>query len=142
MIITFCGHSDFYEKGDIAKRVQEAIEEAAKGEKVEFFLGGYGNFDRFAYSRAKEYKEKHNNAKIIFVTPYQTESYLEYKAYNYDEIIYPFEDKVIPRFAITYRNKWIIERSDFVIAYVKRSFGGAYKMLKQAEKAKKQIFYL
>lgn len=142
MIITFCGHSDFYEKEDMAKTVMEAIEKIGKGKKVEFFLGGYGNFDNFGHRIAKEYKLKHNETRIVFVTPYQTESYLEYKAYNYDEIIYPFEDKVIPRFAITYRNKWIIEGSDFVIAYVKRSFGGAYKMLKQAEKAKKQIFYL
>ena len=33
----------------------------------------------------------------------------------------------LPRFAIAFRNRWMIKKSDYVVTYVTRSFGGAYK---------------
>ena len=141
MIITFCGHSDFRETGDIRERMIRRITELVNGEAVEFFLGGYGNFDTFAYSVAKSYRDANANAnaKLVFVSPYQTESYLKSRVGFYDESIYPLEEKVPPRFAISYRNKWMVEHADAVIAYVKRTNGGAYQTLKHATKLKKHI---
>lgn len=139
MIITFCGHSDFYESGDIRTMLMDIIKELANGENIEFFLGGYGKFDAFAYSVAKEYKKTYGNAKLVFVSPYQTESYLKNRVDDYDESIYPLENKVPPKFAISYRNKWMAEKADAVIAYVKRENGGAYQTLKHAEKSGKMI---
>ena len=139
MIITFCGHSDFYETGDIKERVLSIINELAKGEGVEFFLGGYGRFDSFAYEVAKEYQKEHTDSKLIFVSPYQTESYLKKRVEIYDESIYPLDGKVPLKFAISYRNKWMVENADAVIAYVKRSIGGAYQTLKHALKHNKTV---
>ena len=139
MIITFCGHSDFYDSDNISTKLLDILNDVINGENVEFFLGGYGRFDSFAYSIAMEYKKTHGNAKLVFVSPYQTESYLKNRVVGYDESIYPLENKVPPRFAISYRNKWMAEKADVVIAYVKMENGGAYQTLKYAEKAGKRI---
>ena len=48
----------------------------------------------------------------------------------------------LPRFAISKRNSWMIEKSDTVIAYVKRNFGGAAKSRDIAVKKKKIIINL
>ena len=142
MIITFCGHSDFSEQVGMRKQALEIIESVSMGEAVDFYLGQYGNFDSFGFGVAKEYKATHSDSKLIFVTPYLAKSYLSTRTNGYDEVIYPIEDNVPPRFAISYRNKWIVEKSDIVIAYVKRSSGGAYQTLKYAEKHNKKIFRL
>lgn len=54
----------------------------------------------------------------------------------FDDTIYPDIEKVPPGFAIIKRNEWMIDNSDFLIAYVKNDFGGAYKTLQYAEKKK------
>ena len=51
-------------------------------------------------------------------------------------------ESVPPRFAIEYRNKWMIDHSDIVVTYVRRSFGGAAKFKKLAQKKKKTVIEL
>ena len=48
-------------------------------------------------------------------------------------------ENVPKKFAISYRNKWMIEKSDYVVAYIMRTFGGAYKFKTMAEKKGKRI---
>ena len=41
--------------------------------------------------------------------------------------------------AITYRNRWMVDKSDYVITCVNRNFGGAAKAKEYAEKHRKNI---
>ena len=52
MIITFFGHSNYVTHLVHEQKALEYIEKVAGEAKVEFFLGGYGNFDSFAISCA------------------------------------------------------------------------------------------
>ena len=61
---------------------------------------------------------------------------------EYDLIIYPEIEEKPRKYAITYRNKYMIEKSDCVVAYVERSFGGAYSTYKYAKRMGKEIFNL
>ena len=54
----------------------------------------------------------------------------------FDESIYPDIEKTPPRFAIVKRNEWMINNSDFLIAYVEHNWGGAAKTLEYAKKKK------
>ncbi len=55
----------------------------------------------------------------------------------YDTIVYPeIESKPI-RLAITYRNKWMIENADYVVAYVNHNWGGAYRSYVYAKNSRK-----
>lgn len=140
MIITFCGHSDYTSKLQDEKDLFNLIEKVSQGNKVDFYLGGYGNFDKFALKCAKKYKEKYQNTKIIFITPYvdnwlNSRKDIIYK--NYDEIIYPEIENVPKKFAILKRNEWMIKKADYLFAYVNLHFGGAYKTLFYAHTNKK-----
>ena len=143
MIVTFCGHSSFCKTEEYEKKVLSFFEERIGDSAVDFYLGGYGNFDSFAYDCAKKYKATHPKASLIFVTPYFDISYqknhLEAIKSKYDDIFYPeIEDK--PRkFAITYRNRYMVEVADCVIAYVTHDWGGAYTTYRYAKGKGKEI---
>ena len=51
-------------------------------------------------------------------------------------------ESVPTRFAIEFRNKWMIDHSDIVVAYVTRSFGGAAKFRDLAKKKGKTVIDL
>ena len=143
MRITFFGHADFSESDAIRERLVKLLRERASGVDVEFLFGGYGGFDRFAYGVAKDFIGC-SSSKLVFVTPYITEEYsknhLSYQKTRFDSIIYPEIENKPKRFAITYRNRYMVECADIVIAFVKRTRGGAYTALKYAQKMGKDIY--
>ena len=115
-----------------------------ENKQVDFYLGGYGNFDTFAYSCCKSLKQSNKNINLHFITPYITLDYqtnhLKALSKDYDTIIYPqIEDKPL-RYAITYRNQWMIDKADIFIACVTRKYGGAYKTLCYAKRKGKTIY--
>lgn len=145
MVITFCGHSNYVSDSKDEERLLNYLETVLQGSYVEFYLGGYGGFDDFAFKCAKKYKRKHKNVKLVFITPYLGEWLNKRKDYieeRYDEIIYPDIENVPLRFAISKRNEWMIKKADYVVGYVKTHYGGAYKMLLYARKQKKQYINL
>lgn len=140
MIITFCGHSDYLEHKEDEESLLSLLETIANGRHVDFYLGGYGKFDAFAKKCAEKFKETHNDAKIIFVTPYLNkwlDDRREYLEKEYDEILYPELENTPLRYAISKRNEWMINHSDYLIAYVRTHFGGAYNALLYADKHNK-----
>lgn len=82
----------------------------------------------------------YGNASHILVLPYLTTKYLNneesFKAY-YNEIeICEKSANAHFKAAIQIKNRYILDRSDLVVCYVKRKFGGAYQALRYAEKRK------
>ena len=65
---------------------------------------------------------------------------MEYCNRIYDETVYPEIEKKPLRFAIVYRNRWMVEMADYVVAYINRDWGGAYKTYEHAKRKKKPIF--
>ena len=142
MIITFCGHSHYTESKEDELKILSVLENKVGDNYAELFLGGYGAFDDFARRCGVKYKEKHPNIKLIFITPYITPDYqknhLQYKKDLYDEILYPELENVPLRFAISHRNKWMVNKADIVIANVNNSCGGAYQTYKYAKNTGKE----
>ena len=58
---------------------------------------------------------------------------------GYDSTVYPPLETVPRRFAISHRNRWMVETSDVVVAYVLHDWGGAAATLRCAKQKKKQI---
>ena len=139
MTVTFCGHSQYFGKGEDEQKILSLLLQLVGDSPAELFLGGYGAFDDFARKCGRKYQKEHPNTKLVFVTPYMNK---ECKKDLYDDIIYPpIEDKPL-KFAILYRNRWMVENSDFVIAYITHTWGGAYQTYKYAKRQKKQIYNL
>ena len=146
MIVTFCGHDQFSKSEEYEQKLLAFLEEKVGDLPGDMYLGGYGSFDGFAYDCCKKYKETHPNVSLVFVTPYLTIDYqknhLNYQKIKYDSILYPeIEDKP-KRYAITYRNKYMVEKADFLVAYVSHNWGGAYTTYKHAKRKGKEIFNL
>ena len=139
MTITFFGHADFRGNELFEQKIISVLREKKPDE---VFLGGYGEFDRFAYNCTQKYKKSEAPAlRVCLITPYLDPKHKKglSDSYEYDEIIYPPIENIPPRFAISRRNEWMIDNSGCLIAFVERSFGGAYKALKYAEKRKKEL---
>lgn len=67
----------------------------------------------------------------------------EYTTLDYTNTIYPEGLETVPRrFAISHRNKWIVENSNAVICYVNHTWGGAYQAVILAEKRNLSIINL
>ena len=145
MRICFFGHSEAYCSDEVRHRLVVLLSDLVNEGDCEFWFGGYGRFDDMAYSCASHVTSSFE-IKKIFVTPYITESYqknqLEYKKYKYDCMIYPEIESVPLRFAISARNRWMVENADIVICYINHLSGGAYTAIKHAKKHCKRIINL
>ena len=144
MVVTFCGHAQFTKSEEYEQKILAFLEKTVGYCRADMYLGAYGDFDSLAYDCCKRYKENHPNVSLIFITPYMTAEYqqrhLKYQRLRYDDIIYPeIEDKPL-KFAITYRNKWMVDQADYVICGITHTWGGAYKTYQYAKKKKKYIY--
>ena len=148
MIITFLGHSSLYNCENLLEEIKRTIMKNINGEdNVCFYCGGYGDFDNLCAEACRLVKNEQENSEIVFVTPYITELQQEKMKYLvdsklYDSIIYPPLECVPLKFAISKRNEWMVDRADLIIAYVKHTYGGAYKSFLYAKRRKKHIINL
>ena len=136
--VTFCGHRSLagVDVGRLKKLLGEQIEYAIKCGTEEFLLGGYGDFDILCANTVKEYKCTYPHIKSVLVI-----AYMDKECNNdlYDCSEYPPIENVPKRFAISKRNEYMVNSSDYVIAFVKNNFGGAYDTLKYAKRKKKDV---
>lgn len=146
---SFAGHNEVYQ-ANIEHLLDNTIRKiiTSEIEPYHFLVGGMGEFDAKAASAVR--KAKHNfphlEIKLILVLPYLTQEVNQNKAYYeqlYDEIVVPIELAGIHyKSAIPKRNRWMIDESDLLIAFVYRDFGGAHTTLKYAMKKNLHIINL
>ena len=143
MIVTFCGHRDTVLSKGVKQQLEQVLRKVLeKAPNTLFYLGDYGRFDGLCNSVLKELQAEYPVLRRIFVTPYLDPSYghFQYVYDYYDEVLYPFTDRVLKRFAIVKRNQWMVDKADYVIAYVEHGWGGAAKTLDYA--IRKKIPYI
>ena len=57
--------------------------------------------------------------------------------------IYPEGIECVPKkYAISYRNDWIVKKADMVICYITHNYGGAAKFVEKACKNRKIVYNL
>ena len=135
-MVTFCGHREVQEPEKVRKWLYETVSGLILEGADVFYLGGYGGFDRMALSVVNHAKEAHPSLKAILVLPYLDRS-MDLDAY--DGSIYPPLEKVPQRYAISRRNRWMVDQADVVVAYVIHEWGGAATTLRYAEAKRKTI---
>lgn len=114
-------------------------------EFVEFLLGRDGEFDLLAASVIRRCKERFGgeNSAMILVLPYMTAEYRDneqaFLSY-YDEVqVCEASAGAHYRAAHGLRNRWMVDRSEMVIACVQRQSGGAYRAMRYAQETEKRI---
>ncbi|MBE6912588.1 MAG: DUF1273 domain-containing protein [Ruminococcaceae bacterium] len=101
-----------------------------------FYVGNNGEFDRTVRRALKDLKEVYPEIKYYVVLAYMPRNDGE----DYSDSIYPEGLENVPkRFAISWRNEWMIKQSDYVIGYVDHPFGGAHNFFEKAKKKEKKV---
>ncbi len=129
----FIGHSKVPE--EITARLAAAVERHIIEYGVtEFLVGNYGQFDRMGAAAVKEAKTQHPNVKLYLMLPYLPEHERPLPDMTgYDSAVYPEGMENVPyRLAIPRLNRIMVLKSDYAIACVTHSWGGAAATLKQA----------
>lgn len=142
-VCTFFGHAD--SPTNIKKEIKKVIDDLILQKGVTtFYVGSNGNFDRMGQSVLIDLKKQYPNLECCTVLAYMPGIKSEFDTgYEKLETLYPDGlEKVPKRFAIDWRNKWMVQQSDYVISYVCHSFGGAAKYMELAKRKKKIVYNL
>ena len=135
--VTFFGHRDTPKEIEPALRLTLIYLIENKNATV-FYVGNHGNFDAMVRRQLEDL------SKTYSIKYYVVLAYMPGKNDTPDEhSILPEGIETVPRrFAINYRNKWMLTKSDIVVTYVTRNFGGAIQFKETAEKQRKVIIDL
>ena len=125
----------------LKERIKAEIINLIENEDVtEFLVGELGGYEKDAYDTVLEVQKDYPNIRIILVISKITElhevgecdaQYVQNRK-PCDDFIYPDKSATgYKKLSIVYRNRYIIENTDFIIAY-NEDHGKAYEFCKQA----------
>lgn len=140
--VTFIGHRYIEEFNRVEERLTTILDELANQHQyIDFYIGNNGEFDTIATSAVRRLIEKggKENFSLSLVLPY-TKADMEFLEEQFDDVIIPASlHGVHPKAAITERNRWMVENTDALVAYVTRNKGGAATCLRMAKKLEREI---
>lgn len=147
--VSFFGHRKIDNFSDAKEQVEELIYRLIDTKQyVEFLIGRNGEFDQLVSSTIRKIKREYrdDNCRHILVLPYYNAEYQNnYNSFNnyYDEVeICEKSYKSYFKSAFQKRNCEMIDRSDLVVFYLEKEYGGAYQTYKYAAKNNKKIIKL
>ena len=133
----FFGHREVTH--NIREKLIKIIEKLVTENGVtNFYVGHQGQFDSMVYSVLKELKVKYPHIRYIVVLAYMPDEHIK-EVYGEDTLFPDGLESVPKRFAISIRNDWMIQHSDYAVCYVHKITGGAAKFREKAEKKGLQI---
>ena len=129
---TFFGHGNSPER--IRAKLRETITALILDKNVDmFYVGNHGHFDSMVRSILRELQTAYPQIGYAVVLAYMPGKPAEGEDYS-DTMLPEGIERVPKRFAISWRNNWMLERSDYVVAYVTHSWGGAAQFVEKAER--------
>ena len=127
---TFFGHRDCPET--IRTKLRSTLKDLIAEHNVDmFYVGNQGRFDALVRAELCELQEEYPHIRYAVVLAYMPQ---KGSKDCYDTMLPEGIESVHPRYAISWRNNWMLQQSDYVVAYVAHSWGGAAQFLKAAEK--------
>lgn len=142
-VCCFFGHRDASD--DIKENLRKEIRSLIVNQNAQmFYIGNHGHFDYIVLKVLREMKNEFPNINYGVVLAYMPERPKdEYSYYTTEESILPEGlEKVPKKFAILWRNDWMLKKSDTVICYVYHYGGGSGIMIEKALKQGKKIINL
>ena len=134
---TFFGHRDCPDT--IKPRLKETLTALITSQGVDmFYVGNQGQFDAIIRSVLRELKAEYTHIDYAVVLAYMPGKKEEYDDYS-DTMLPERIESVYPRYSISWRNNWMLQHSDYVLAYVTHSWGGAAQFVSKARSLRKRI---
>ncbi len=147
--VSFFGHREVDNFFCIEEQLEKLIIELlSTKEYVEFLVGKNGEFDQLVSSTIRRIKKNYrdDNCYHTLILPYDTAQYRDnYASFNeyYDQVdIYENSYKAHFKAVFQNRNRQMVDRSDLVVFYLERDYGGAYQAYQYAVKQKKNTIKL
>ena len=137
---TFFGHRDCPET--IKPKLREVLIDLITNHDVDmFYVGNQGLFDAYVYSELKKLKQDYPQINYAVVLAYMPGKKSEYEDYT-DTMLPEGIESVHPHYAISWRNNWMLQLADYVVAYITHFWGGAYQFFQKANKKDKEVVLL
>lgn len=135
----FIGHREA--ASDILPTLKKAVEKHISEYGVgEFVVGQYGGFDHFAAKAVISAKESHPEVRLLLLLPYHPSDRPPKTPFGFDGTFYPPGMETVPRrFAIVRTNRYMIDHSDYLIAYAWHPGSYARNLLDYASRRPIQI---
>ena len=139
----FAGHSQIENSEVVRENLKKVIENLIINENVlSFQVGNYGCFDDIALSVLIELKHKFRNISIDVVVPYLTKKIffeLKKQISDYSVVIAHIPQSTPKKYQIIKCNEYMVNSSDYLITYIRYTWGGAYRTKTYGEKKKIKI---
>lgn len=137
-VCTFFGHRDC--PASIRSSLYAVLIRLIETEGVtSFFMGNQGAFDAAVQSVLRDLQSNYpaiTCTVVLAYMPRQPEN--DGLATMLPEGI----EKVPKRFAISWRNRWMLDHADYVVTYVTHAWGGAAQFAVRARKQGKRVYPL
>lgn len=127
---TFLGHRDC--PSEVRLKLWKVLIDLIENAGVEmFYVGRQGQFDVMVRSMLRQLSGTYSHIRYAVVLerlPGKQEGA------DYSDTMLPEGiENIHPRYAISWRNKWMIDHADYVVTYIAHSWGGAAQSLKRAK---------
>ena len=138
----FIGHRDTTE--DVLPALREAVDQHITEYSVtEFLIGRYGRFDRLAAQCVMEAKQVHPEIMLTMLLPYYPAEEKLSLPKGFDGSCYPFGQETVPRQAAIVRaNRYAVDHSDYLIAYVWHAASNARNIIDYAQSRNRIQIYM
>lgn len=122
---------------DIRKQLVEVVEHHIIEYGVtSFTVGHYGSFDRLVAGVLKDIKKQYHSIEINLLAPYALDQNIEAPE-GFDGTFYPYGLELVPkRYAIVQANRYMIQHSDYLIAYA--GLGNSRNFVEYAQRREKK----
>lgn len=133
----FIGHRNAPDS--LIPALDELIERHITGYGVrEFTVGRYGHFDYLAARAVQEAKQRHPDVRLVYLRPYHPAERPTETPQGFDSSFYPFDTQKVPKpLAIVRANRYMVDNSDFLIAYAWHP-GNARELVEYAQRREKR----
>ena len=138
-ICTFFGHRDCPDT--VKPRLREVLVQIIERDGVDrFYVGHQGAFDAVVLSVLRELALLYPQIRYDIVLAYMPQEKSHFDTEMEQHTLLPEGIETAPRrFAIDRRNKWMLQQSDYVVTYVRYSWGGAAKFAHEAKRLGKHV---
>ena len=139
-VCTFFGHRECPDS--IKVKLREVLIDLIANNDVDmFYVGNQGRFDAIVRGVLRDLKNEYPQINYAVVLAYMPGKRTEY--YDYSNTILPEGiESVHPRYAISWRNNWMLQQSDYVVTYITHSWGGAAQYVNKAKRKNKRVINL
>ena len=136
-VCTFFGHRECPDT--IKIKLREVLIGLISNYDVDmFYVGNQGQFDAIVRGVLRELKKEYLQINYAVVLAYMSGKQTEYDDYS-DTMLPEGIESAHPRYAISWRNNWMLQQSDYVVTYITHPWGGAAQFAEKANHRRKTV---